>query len=475
MRLLHHLDTHDQNVYGAVLTTFPFSARFFERVILPLLTAKSTGQNNVVFLDRAFYERTLERSSDETRPRRAGRDYYLAPVPTPAQRAFHPKVFFFGGRRYAAAYIGSANLTQQALTRNREVVTYVDCVAPSSEAESDSELEPAMQQRAALLEEIRQFVARLPMLEGAAGIGTIPTERVAAITDAAGWTEAYMAVENRRRWFLHNLDRPILKQLFERLESNDEVPARASLSAPFYGGSMVVPKAFTDRGIETTLWLQNDSTQIDREALEEWLDHPEAAVRVYHDSRYTHGKVLQVETDTTRYTLAGSPNLSAPALLTTGPGNGNGNVEAAILRIQGRAANEGLFATKPFVDAATNITGFTSVDTSSPGREDPDRDPPTVVLSNAEFWQAHGYAKGTLELSATVPAFETPPDVALCVTGPEDADERLGIEPHHIERHADSEDSDAAETGNAAIIMQLSVQNGAESPPLHQGGRVRLK
>lgn len=101
---------------ASVITTFNAYLPFYEEVVLRRLVAAGCT-NNIVLMDARQCAVAL--SQDSTRPRRAGIDYTLIPVPSPG--AFHPKILLRLGRRRGSLFIGSHNLTVSGFGLNDEV------------------------------------------------------------------------------------------------------------------------------------------------------------------------------------------------------------------------------------------------------------------------------------------------------------------------------------------------------------------
>ncbi|SEP19362.1 hypothetical protein SAMN04487948_12011 [Halogranum amylolyticum] len=464
MRVLRHLEHNWRNVTGAILTTYPFSARFFESVVLPVFQNNNTGTNNVILLDRKSYIGSLSAAATEAQPQLAGKQYYLAPVTTAANRTFHPKIFFLGGERYAAAYIGSANLTQQALTHNRETMSMIDCDVD----------EAASSEAAVLLSEVRSFLQSLLELDAADGMGHIPKQRLAATLNATAWTtDPTVSEDARSTWFLHNLSRAILPQVFERIAARGETIQQVRLTAPFYGRTLAVPKAFTDRKIATTLVLQDEHTQIEVPALESWLSQPLAAAETYTDTRYTHGKALQLTTEEAQYTLAGSPNLSPPALLeATTATTPAGNVEAALLRCDPLDDASSLFATEPFDTAEATIDSFTPTDRSLPAaRSDATvSESEEITLESVSFTNYRSFGGGVLEFQARVPTRCRNNTVTLRLIphGDETDETNITFDERDIEQEAEHE-------GYISICAKATFRTNAKSRAVKSGGQAILR
>jgi len=324
MKLQQALDEHRRSFTGALFTTFVFNSDYFEGTLLPILRRKSVKGETVVCIDAGSYRETT--SDEGLRPTRAGRDYYLSPMRVENGR-FHPKVYFFGAEDRAVGFVGSANLTESAFDRNQEIVTRFDV--------QESDDQPPTPDLHALAG-IRRFYDTLLSHPVAETMGTIAREKTQDVLDATEWLmdPDPLPEDSPRTAVLNNFTAPVLPQVRSRIANRDETIQQAHIIAPFYGESLAVPQTFTEEGIPTTVWLQQQGTQIDAEKLRSWHDDQSLADLVLYDSdRYVHGKVLLLKTEQASYCVAGSQNASRAALLNTVSSNGGyANIEVSTLR-----------------------------------------------------------------------------------------------------------------------------------------------
>lgn len=324
MKLQQAFDEHRRSFTGALLTTYVFNSDYFEGTLLPILRRKSLSGDTVICTDAGAYQDTL--NDDDVQPSRAGDDYYLCPMRL-SQGRFHPKVHLFGDEDRAVGFVGSANLTYSAFDQNREVVTQFD-VTNTDEGNQHPDIHG--------LAGIHRFYRSLLDHPSSEAMGETVRDTAAEILEATEWvTEADEDLrEGNLTTILHNLEQSLLDQVESRLNSRDESIERVDIVAPFYGESLAVPESFTDRGISTTLWLQQEQTQIGADALQSWAQNNETAnVVLFDEDRYVHGKVFLLQTEGAMYCLAGSPNASRAAML--GEVNSDesyANIEVAVLR-----------------------------------------------------------------------------------------------------------------------------------------------
>lgn len=307
---------------GAILSTFVFDSDYFEKTVLPLLSRNFPSNETVVCLDSGSYQETI--NADEGGPSKVGKEYYLSPIRLSNGR-FHPKIYFFGGEKRATAFVGSANLTGSAFDQNQEVVTKFDATNDGDSAVQDI----------SALADIRAFYAQLLEHQSTVAIGKTARDKIRDLLEVTTWIpEAESnSGEETTTAVLHNLERPLLEQIESRLSTRSEEIQQVDIIAPFYGGGLAVPEAFTSAGTTTRLWLQQNKTQIDADAVQSWVRaNPGAKAVVYDSDRYVHGKVILIQTSEAAYCLAGSPNASGAALLETVGSDVFANIEVGVFR-----------------------------------------------------------------------------------------------------------------------------------------------
>jgi hypothetical protein len=101
---------------SSVIATYNCYFPFYEDVVLRRLVAAGCA-HNVLIIDATQCGEAY--ANEETRPRRAGRDYTIIPVKVGG--AFHPKVFLRFGAKKGLLFLGSHNLTLSGFGLNDEV------------------------------------------------------------------------------------------------------------------------------------------------------------------------------------------------------------------------------------------------------------------------------------------------------------------------------------------------------------------
>lgn len=113
------LDEFKSRSYDAsLIATYNAFLPFYEDVLLRRLAAKGC-LHNVVMMDSRQCGAILE--DDGARPKTAGRDYSLMPIP--AAGAFHPKIILLVARNHGVLFVGSHNLTMSGFGLNGELTT----------------------------------------------------------------------------------------------------------------------------------------------------------------------------------------------------------------------------------------------------------------------------------------------------------------------------------------------------------------
>ncbi len=432
MSLLRWLADDSRVMAGAIMTTFPFSPAFFERSVLPALRNKNGEIQTALLIDEAQYTDLLETDDDSQglaaeQPRGLGQAYQVGPVGSPMNRTFHPKVHLLTGSNRVQVVVGSANLTHPGLTTNREIITKFE-LPREPDDDSDTRATSSREAKARLYTQVDSFLRQLVDSPFGDGIGAVTEQTIQEVLAAGEWVEDVEggSLPADAATLLHSLDRPIIEQLMDRISDRGESIVSVDVVAPFYGTSMRVPEYFTDRGIETQLWVQNGRTQIDSQHLENWLGEPNATAVAYGDDRYVHGKLLHVQTEQAAYCISGSPNASQAAQLSAV--DSGGNIEAAVCRRRpDPQAFDYLFEQSPFTSATSlNVDEFSPA--SLPSRfdvdvsGDADTDTRAITLADVGYFRYQAFDGGRIEVTgrADGPTHATMSDegATLVVTDP---------------------------------------------------------
>ena len=297
-------DKHgDRQAREALFCTFNADLGYFERTVLGV--TQSAGARVTVIGDGRISD------PDPRAARNAGTRYVHGLAVTKAGAAFHPKVTVITGPERAVVAVGSGNLSPGGWHLNQETWTI---------ATASRERCPAMvPQVAAWLRTLPDASVIAP--QAAKGIGRTATllERLAATATV---------VETGHR-IVHTSIMPIIDQL------PDGDVDHLLLYAPFHDekGAAVQQLIERLRPRRATIAVQSDGrTVIQPDALRLVLASLNAQFDVLEDAgkRYRHGKLVEaVRPDGSRWTLTGSPNLSARALLLSA--SEGGNIEVGVV------------------------------------------------------------------------------------------------------------------------------------------------
>lgn len=487
MSQLRWLADDSRVMTGAIMTTFPFSPDFFERSVLPALRNKNSDIRTAILMDVDQYDELLDVGSTagelgHRTPDGLGQTYQVGPVGAPANRTFHPKVHLLAGANRVQVTVGSGNLTHPGMTNNQEIVTRFEL---SHDPEDDEANASALREtKARLYGEVEGFLDSLIGSPFGSEIGSVTERTIEEVLEAGAWVHDIQTADsgaNDTR-FLHSLSQPLLDQTFDLISSRGETITHADVVAPFYGTSMRVPTYLTEHGIQTTLWLQDQRSQIETELLESWLVDADAEAMTYDGDRYVHGKLLRFRTGEAAYTLSGSPNASQAALLSAA--DDGGNIETAIYRR--RPESDGfieLLETSPFT-SATQLDIDTFEAATLPSRfdvdasEKSDTDTANFVLQDVSYFRhqtfdggrlrINGYAddevKGEIEengvtLVVDAPDTDTPRPITLSSWGFEWTDATDGQEFIYEQKRTSGEDAVFASTAIARLMLEDQVSN----------------
>ena len=286
----------DRQAREALFCTFNADLGFFERTILGVTQA--TGARTTIIADARMS------NPDPRAARNAGIRYVSGVAATHNGSAFHPKLLVVVGPERVVVAVGSGNLSVGGWHLNAETWT----VATGNRARC-----------VALATEISLWLRSLDQVCAITPQAVDGLRRTAAALDALVTGGEVVQTGHR---FVHNLQQPIIEQL----------PAgpveELLLYAPFHDTNASAVRALVERlapGRVTIAIQSGRRTVIQPRALEHIFDELAVPLNVVEDSgkAYRHGKVVEARTVTGRWTLTGSPNLSAAALLWTAADRGN--------------------------------------------------------------------------------------------------------------------------------------------------------
>lgn len=287
----------------ALFCTFNADLGYFERSVLGV--TQSTGARVTVIGDARVSD------PDPRAARNAGTRYVHGLAAPYSGSAFHPKVTVIAGPERAVVAIGSGNLSPGGWHLNWETWTV---------ATADRERCPAIVVQAAeWLRTLADVCAITPQAEQGLSRTVTLLESLRA---------AAAMVETGRRLVHTNTMR-----LLDQLPDGDV--ERLLLYAPFVDERAAAIQELIKhlRPTRVTLAVQSGMrTVIQPDSVQRVVNDLDVPLDVAEDTdeRYRHGKLIEaVGPGGSRWTLTGSPNLTARALLLSAPGGGN--VEVGVI------------------------------------------------------------------------------------------------------------------------------------------------
>lgn len=274
-----------------IMTTFKFGPPFFDIFLMNKIMENNPSAEIFILMDGNEYAQSYNSFTKHT-----GRAYHLIPVFC-NKGVFHPKLslFYSEANSRMTAYIGSCNITLAGFTSNAELITKVD----SALDPIDSTVESAAKYFKLLIEKKHVVNSRL-------------SRSIEQIIN-----KLKNSKKNSEVSLLHNIESPILHQLYEKINP----PREATLLAPFWSTkTSVIQEINKNKSLEkVTILLQEDNHNLSNpETYETYcknnnikIDFLEAE---FEKNRYFHSKIIQLISDNS-VTLVGSSNMTEYALL----------------------------------------------------------------------------------------------------------------------------------------------------------------
>ena len=287
----------DRQAREALFCTFNADLGYFERTVLGV--TQSTGARVTVVGDGRISD------PDPRAARNAGTRYVCGLAVTGSGSAFHPKVTVTAGPERAMVAVGSGNLSSGGWHLNKE--TWIVATA-------DRERCPVIvAEVAGWLRTLDQVCAITPHAVQGISRTAVLLENLAVAA----------AVEDTGHRLVHTSSGPLL----------DQLPAgdvdRLLLYAPFHDEKAKAIRRLVERlrPSQVTLAVQSRGrTVIQPDAVRDVITDLGVPFNVVEDpeEKYRHGKLVEaIGADGSRWTLTGSPNLSARALLLSAADGGN--------------------------------------------------------------------------------------------------------------------------------------------------------
>lgn len=304
-----------RDVHTLWATTYQLDLKLFDQFLLRRLG--SAPLNAVVLCDEESLTDTLRGLSelDMHVAANANRRYVLRGIRLASGGRFHPKTYFFAGRRGITLLVGSGNLTQTGLDRGLETFVRFD-------ATDDEGL--------AALRAWSTWVRQLLDEHGDPVLQRRFTHLQSAVPELVGPPASSD--------LLTNAVEPLLSALARRAPQN---VAEAHVCAPFYDENARALGALIEQADPDSLHLYlRPRTSVDGNALRAVLDAAACEVELhsFDPPDFVHAKLVGlIDRSGQGVLLCGSPNLSQAALTRTySDPHSAANCEVAVMR-QGTA------------------------------------------------------------------------------------------------------------------------------------------
>ena len=343
MNLVEALTSGDAEY--AMLTTFPFDARFYTEHLSRELSSAGIV-SPVILMDHGRYQQNLDNGI--WKPESIQGDYYLEPVDVPG--TFHPKVAVTASDDQVHVTVSSANLTLSEMTSAAQLGTQITVKRD----------EDVPDEHTAVVQDVLSFVESLTERYA----GRDGATQLECLTNVASWVAEQSPASMSDTRFVHNLRTPILPQVAEQFSEVELL----QLAAPFFGSPGTVAEIVEMINPDKCeLLIDDGTTHIDLEAVVNALDCSVTVRRLeYSSSRWIHAKFLCIKGSESSGCLYGSPNQTGHALLSDA---NSGNIEAGILRIESDASyfSDGppLFDSKAFSLQLSESVSVESLTTNS--------------------------------------------------------------------------------------------------------------
>ncbi len=285
----------------ALMTTFNFDIKFFERAILNPLYARGLKKISI-FVDA----KELAESIKNIDNCHLGRKYMVNPIEM--NGSFHPKLVLLLGDKKARLIVGSANLTASGYTTNNEIFNFFDYSARNPE-------------NLDIINAALTFFVDIYNMSY--------KQDSAIIREVLGLKYYKKPEQTNDNPLIYNTKTSILDQVAERITQKvNEI----NIIVPYYDSSLSALKALKHAfpGAKTNLYLFKylNTFPTDVDANENIADKIEVFERFHSNTTYSstnfyHGKVFLFRCKNKDYILYGSANCTQSALIKTKTENGN--------------------------------------------------------------------------------------------------------------------------------------------------------
>ena len=300
---------------GVIFLTYSLNLTFFEQLLAPALD--QAGCSNVLILtDPDGYQQALELGASSIQT--AGLRYVCTPVLRKGAGIQHAKMLFMVGPNRGRLLIGSGNLTFHGFGRNLEIYSRFDYDAENYSTEPDPFLD-AWHLIQTIINEIQlPFAAQ---------------QQIKTISDNVSWLKSTTNKSESTIW--HNYDRPLLEQLISWRKTHGFVEPVQKLRAiaPYYDQNLSALKYLVDHltPVQFQVHLDPNLTNMDgKKASQQWRGQSPKLNTLaigpgadQNSQRHVHAKAILGQEKGGSWCMAGSANLSHPALLSSWQNSGN--------------------------------------------------------------------------------------------------------------------------------------------------------
>lgn len=287
-----------------ILTTFKFDSPFFDIFLMDKILRNNPSAEIFILMDAREYEQSYESFTRHT-----GRKYHLIPVFC-NKGVFHPKlsIFYSETNSIISAYIGSCNVTLAGFTSNAELITKIDSRIDPIDSTVDSV--------------VRYFILLIENRH------IVNNKLSNSLEDLRKNLKNHK--QNTEVILMHNLERPILTQLLEQVDS----PIEVTLLAPFWSSkTSIIQELNKDGNLKkiNIILQENNHNLSNPETYKSYCKSNDIKINFlkakFEKNRYFHSKIMKLISENTS-TLVGSSNMTEYALLNDCR---NGNFEASAL------------------------------------------------------------------------------------------------------------------------------------------------
>jgi HKD family nuclease len=338
INLVDNVFSKNTQFESAILCTYGLNLNFLENYLMKF-PALGLCDNICIFTDYGTYNGFL---TEAYSPRWLNKKYLIKSMKS-AKGVFHPKLFMFGSEKKAIIGIGSANLTREGTASNLELITVFEI------SENDKSWSPVL--RGSI-----EFVRRIAEITKS----NIAIDKVDAFAQSCA--KYINGSEGNNISFVHNLDKPLIKTIKERMQSYKV--SKIQILSPFYDSDLTPLKAMheTFPNCVFEIYLQQNKSNFPKEVFSKFKST--TSLFIYKNvDRYMHGKAILIHTDKGIVSITGSANYSRSALIEVPP---VGNYEVCLIgTIESKTAEEIL---SPVGKKATKVKKFEEIETN-PGNE----------------------------------------------------------------------------------------------------------